>query len=64
MSVVRKVENTKTDSSDRPIQPVKIASCGVLAEDEDDGVPVPVGVDSIPDFPEVTYHHCFFPYFS
>jgi peptidyl-prolyl isomerase D len=51
-NLLRTIENTKTDSNDRPVEAVVIADCGELMEGEDDGVPdvAPDG-DAYPDFP-------------
>ncbi|KAJ3043236.1 peptidyl-prolyl cis-trans isomerase cpr6 [Rhizophlyctis rosea] len=52
MSIVRKIENLPTNSSDRPLQDVVIADCGELAEGQDDGVPVPADGDPYEEYPE------------
>ncbi|KAJ1966656.1 peptidyl-prolyl cis-trans isomerase cpr6 [Dispira parvispora] len=52
-NVVRAVENTKTDSNDKPVVPVVITQCGELAEGEPDGVEGDgIGGDSYPDYPD------------
>ncbi|KAH9270651.1 hypothetical protein BASA83_007259 [Batrachochytrium salamandrivorans] len=52
MSVVRAIEDCEKGESDKPVQDIVIADCGVLAEGEDDGVAVPVDGDALPDYPE------------
>lgn len=51
-TVVRKIENTKTGSQDRPVLDCVIAECGELAEGEPDGVAEPADGDALPDFPQ------------
>lgn len=51
MNVVRFVEDTPKGDQDRPIQPVVIASCGVLAAGEPDGILPPTDGDIYEDFP-------------
>ncbi|KDQ18326.1 hypothetical protein BOTBODRAFT_143382 [Botryobasidium botryosum FD-172 SS1] len=51
-SVVRQIETFPTANGDVPVSPIKIAKCGELTPEEDDGVPAPVGGDTYEDFPE------------
>eukprot|EP00842_Homolaphlyctis_polyrhiza_P006655 jgi/Hompol1/6991/HPOL_002398-RA len=52
MDIVRTIENEPKGEQDRPVRPVTIADCGVLAEGEDDGVPPPADGDVLPEFPD------------
>jgi tetratricopeptide (TPR) repeat protein len=51
MDTVREIEMSETIPGDKPVYEVKIASCGVLAEGEPDGVVVDLS-DPYPTFPE------------
>eukprot|EP01061_Rhynchopus_euleeides_P003422 TRINITY_DN1266_c0_g3_i1.p1 TRINITY_DN1266_c0_g3~~TRINITY_DN1266_c0_g3_i1.p1 ORF type:complete len:355 (+),score=178.64 TRINITY_DN1266_c0_g3_i1:166-1230(+) len=51
MNTVRRVENTPTKQYDEPEADVVIADCGVIADGEDDGVPVDAA-DSHEDYPQ------------
>jgi peptidyl-prolyl isomerase D len=50
MNVVRTIEHTETEKSDRPKNVVKIVDCGVLEDGQDDGVIAPTDGDILPDF--------------
>ncbi|KAI8591505.1 cyclophilin-like domain-containing protein [Geranomyces variabilis] len=51
MGLVRRIENIPT-TSDKPNEDVVISAAGVLAEGEDDGVPVPADGDPFEEYPE------------
>ncbi|KAI8825210.1 peptidyl-prolyl cis-trans isomerase D [Fimicolochytrium jonesii] len=51
MNIVRRIENLET-ISDKPTEPVVIASCGELTPGQDDGVPTPTDGDVYEEYPE------------
>jgi peptidyl-prolyl isomerase D len=51
MNVVRYIEDTPKGEQDRPVDPVIIQNCGILAPGEPDGVQPPQDGDVYEDFP-------------
>ncbi|XJO78868.1 hypothetical protein BDV3_003244 [Batrachochytrium dendrobatidis] len=52
MSVVRSIENCEKGANDKPLEGIMIADCGVLAEGEEDGIPIPDDGDVLPEYTE------------
>ncbi|KAI8896980.1 cyclophilin-like domain-containing protein [Globomyces pollinis-pini] len=52
MNVVRTIEHLEKDSNDCPKQKVIITDCGVLNENEDDGIKIPTDGDIYPNYLE------------